>query len=234
MKFADTHLHMTEKSVSYGYPDIDNADLLFSCSAQYSEWELQSSIDDPRVTRFYGVHPWYADQWNSRIRDELTSLISNDPDAQIGEIGLDGKRENMDKQLTVFTEQVVISSRFGRTVNIHNIGCDGEILRIMKKYGKGCRSVILHSFKGTNVKQYDEMNCFFSINPRILSKSEDHIQEILSAIPHDRIVLESDAPYTSKEFSSMESFITTLSAFMNLEPEELAELSLSNARRALE
>ncbi|MCQ2079630.1 MAG: TatD family hydrolase [archaeon] len=234
MRFADTHLHMTEKSVSYGYPDLGEAELLFSCSAQREDWGPLKDLTIPNIVRFYGIHPGYADQWNTSTRDALSAIISEDPDARIGEIGLDGKHDAMDRQLAAFTEQVVMASRHCRTINVHDIGCEGDILKILKKYGKGCRSIILHSFKGVSVRQYEGLECYFSINPRILGKSEEHIRDIVGAIPLDRLVLESDAPFTSREFVSMGSFIDRLSQIMGMPAGELAETALRNARRSVQ
>ncbi len=231
MNFADTHIHLTENGCCY--PDLDRAELLFSCTAKPDEWKTQMSIDDSRAVRFYGVHPWYAEQWNSETEKELRDLLRKDPDAQVGEIGLD-RLHPFDRQIEVFETQVSIASEFGRTVNVHNIACDGETAKILRACGKGCRSIILHSFSQAGISSFSGLNCYFSVNPRLLGKSEKNVKTVLSCIPEDRLLLETDAPFTSGKFTSMEDFISSISGMLGLSPEALSETVLENARRAIQ
>ena len=234
MIFADAHIHLADMGVFSGYPDLEEAGLLFSCSAQSKDWDLQNMNLDPRTVPFYGIHPWYAEQWNQSTKNRLRRILSEDTGAQVGEIGLDNRHAGMEKQVLAFTEQILIASEMKRTVNIHNIGCDGDIVKILKRYGKNCRGIILHSFRNPNTDAFAGLNCWFGINPRILEKSEEHVSDIISHIPRDRILLETDAPFTSKNFTSMEDFIGRLAGITGTEPEELACRTLENARRALQ
>ena len=231
MNFADAHIHLTEKGCCY--PDLNLAELLFSCTAKPDEWKTQMSIDDPRIIRFYGVHPWYSEQWNDDAEKELRDLLCKDPDAQVGEIGLDNLHP-FDHQIEVFETQVSMASEFGRTVNVHNIGCDGEVAKILRTCGKGCRSIILHSFNKASISSFSGLDCYFSVNPRLLGKSEKNAKAVLSCIPEGRLLLETDAPFTSGKFTSMGDFISSISGMLGLSPETLSETVLENARRAIQ
>lgn len=230
MKFADTHVHLVEHGC--GYPDIGEAALLFSCVAKPDEWETQRILDDPRAVRFYGIHPWYAEKWNEGTEKELERILSKDPEAHVGEIGLDRLRPS-EYQIDAFRAQVSAASEFGRAVNVHNVGCDGDTAKILRDHGKGCRSIILHSFKNTDVSSFSGINCYYSINPRLLEKSEKNIKAVLGNIPENRLLLETDAPFTSKKFISMERFIISISEVLGISPEYLTETVLDNARRAI-
>lgn len=231
MNFADAHIHLAEPDCHY--PDLDDAELLFACVAKPDEWETQTSIADRRAIRFYGVHPWYAEQWSESIEKRLRKILSDDPDAHIGEIGLDRLRP-FDRQLEVFETQVKIASDLGRAVNVHNIGCGGEAAKILRICGSGCKSIILHSFRSPDISPFSGLNCYFSVNPRLLEKSERNAKTVLKHIPPDRLLLETDAPFTSERFTSMNGFISSISELLGLSKNELAETVLENAEKAIQ
>ena len=233
MIFADAHIHMTDGAYGPGYPDISDGELFFSCSAVPSEWGLPTPEIGGKVVRFCGVHPWYAGEWNQSIEDSLISLLKADPSVHVGEIGLDSKHPDIGLQTEVFSKQVSIASDLDRAVNIHNIGCDGEIVRILKRSGKGCRSIILHSFR-SDISPFAGLDCYCSLNPRILTKSEGHVRDLVTRIPRDRLLLETDHPFAPRGFSSMGGFITELADILGTEPGELAGRTLENARRAIQ
>ncbi|MBR1888800.1 MAG: TatD family hydrolase [Candidatus Methanomethylophilus sp.] len=183
--------------------------------------------------RFCGVHPWHIGEWNDSSRQKLVSMLESDPEIQVGEIGLDSKHPGMENQIEIFAEQVGIASDLGRSVNVHNIGCDGEIVRLLKQHGRGCRSIILHSFK-SDISPFSGLDCYFSINPRILTKSKEHVKELVTKIPRDRLLLETDDPFAPRGFTTMEGFITELANIMSIEPGELAGITLENSRRSIQ
>ncbi len=231
MNFADAHIHLVEPECNYS--DLNDAELLFSCVAKPDEWKTQISITDCRAVRFYGVHPWYAEQWSENAEKELQKILSDDPDAHIGEIGLD-HLHTFDHQMDVFKTQVTIASDLGRVVNVHNIGCNGEVAKILRMYGSKCKSIILHSFKNTDISPFSGLNCYFSVNPRLLEKSEMNARLVLECIPPDHLLLETDAPFTTKKFTSMNEFISLISELLGVSKNELAETVLENAKKVIQ
>ena len=227
MRITDAHIHW-----SGDYPGIEDTELLFTCAAQHSEWKTQIPEDDGKVVRFYGIHPWYAEQWDSDTAEELRTILDENHNAQVGEIGFDSKRGDPVLQERAFAEQLDIASAAGRCVNVHNIGCDGKIVSMLKEHGRGCR-VILHSFKSPDAHTFLGADCYFSINPRILSKSDANIIQIISSIPKGRLLLESDHPYVTNGFISMEDFVTRLANIIGADPESLAGTAADNLRRTI-
>lgn len=230
--FADAHVHAAEPGYSDRYPDIGDAELLFGCTARPSEWDAMSSVADPRVVRFYGIHPWYADEWSDGTEERLRSLLSLDPGAHVGEIGLDSKRGSVPDQIPVLEKQLDIASEFGRIANIHMVGCEREVLETVRRHGRGCRTVILHSFSNESyAKPFSEAGCMFSLNPRILARSEARLGRLLESIPRDRLLLETDAPYTARGFGGMLGFAESLAGAIYSEAGNIIDITLGNARR---
>ncbi len=231
MRLTDAHMHLADFDGGFR---IDDYELFCACVAKHSQWDVQTSFDYDNCVLFYGIHPWYADQWDSTVKNELTTILESNRNAHIGEIGLDSKHGVMELEEKAFAEQLDVASEMDRCVNIHNIGCDGPLVSMLKKHGKGCRSIILHSFRNPDPHPYSGLDCYFSINPRILSKSEDNVREIVSKLPKDRVLLETDYPHVPKDFVSAEDYINRLSSVLGMSPEELAGTAADNLRRALE
>lgn len=232
MIFSDAHLHLT--SCGNGYPEMGTSELILSCTAEYSEWAGQASLKRPDSVIFYGIHPWYAGQLNGAAIGELVEILAGDPDAHVGEIGLDSKYPDMESQESAFAAQLSIASDLERCINVHNIGCDGRIVAMIKEYGPRCRSVILHSFKSPDTRPFSGLNCYYSLNPRILSKSKESIAGIVSNIPKDRLLVETDFPNVPEGFSTMKEFIVRLAEAADMDPEELSAAAADNLRRALQ
>ncbi len=230
--FADAHIHITEPGS--GYADLGDAELLFGCTARRSEWTGLSDSNGAKVVRFYGVHPWYADEWGPEAEAELRSFLSANPDANVGEIGLDSKRGNASLQEGALESQLAIASEMGRTANIHMVGCEKDVLDVVRSLGRGCRSTILHSFSSESyVRPFVDVGCMISLNPRIMVRSPERIRRLTDAIPEDLLLLETDSPYTARGFVGMGAFAVDLARIMGTRPVRLLESALENARRAV-
>ena len=230
--FADAHLHVAEAGFSARYPDIDRAEILFGCTARPSEWSTMASCMVRGTVRFFGVHPWYSDEWNEDTAAILTGILEDDPCAHVGEIGLDSKRGDPADQMRAFEEQLDAASDFGRIVNIHMVGYEKGVLDAVRAHARGCRAVVLHSFSSESyVRPFADAGCFFSLNPRILSRSDARLMRLMSSIPEDRILLETDAPYVPKGFAGMTDFAGSLAERTGCTGEELMTAALDNARR---
>ena len=230
--FADAHAHVSEKGFSDRYPDFDRAVIVFGCTARPSEWDAMAACAVPGTVRFYGVHPWYADEWDEASAGRLESILEEDPRANVGEIGLDGKRGDPSLQRPAFESQLDLASGSGRIANVHMVGCERDVLESVRRHAGGCRAVVLHSFSSESyVKPFAEVGCMFSINPRILARSESRIARLLRSVPEDRLLLETDAPYLAREFSGMTGFADRLAGILGTTGEELMRLTLDNARR---
>ena len=233
-QFSDSHLHIVEEGWRDRYSDLDSAGILMACTARPAEWDIQSGISDTNVIGSYGVHPWYADEWNDEIRGRLISKLEGDGNRHVGEIGLDYKRGSVKDQMPVFEDQLRIASDMGRIATIHMVGTEKEVLESVRAHGKGCPGIILHSYGSDSyLKPFSELNCHFSISPRILSRSDIRVKRLMDAIPDDRLLLETDAPHAGKVFTGMHDFASRLGDITGRDPEELLSIADSNLRRLL-
>ena len=225
----DSHLHSIE-GVPDNYSDYGELTRMVSCVAKADEWDRQMAIREPRMIKSYGVHPWYAEDWTLENKKRLFDILQNDPDAQIGEIGMDNKRGQILGQTMIFIQQLDMAEYFNRVVSVHDIGCEKMVLDALK--GRKLRAVILHSYGSDSyVKPYSELECYFSISPRILSRSDMRVKRLIDALPSDRILLETDSPNCGKEFGGMRDFAERLGRIVGRSADELMSTAEENLGR---
>lgn len=147
-----------------------------------------------------GIHP----QLISERMNEVDLFLSLIKDCRyIGEIGLDFNSQystSKEKQLSCFQKIAKLCANEGKKVlSIHSVKAAGAIIDELNDAGtfESC-ICILHWFTGTTGerKRAVEAGAYFSINSRMLATKSG--QETIKAIPAERILLETDAPFTKK------------------------------------
>lgn len=145
-----------------------------------------------------GFHPELVAQRYMELDKFLTLL----PQVKyIGEIGLDNSqklKEDFSKQLVVFKKIIQACRLSGNKIlTVHSRNAASEVIEIIGPKFPG--KVILHWYSGSLMKIPLALSYgfYFSINPKMLTSKHGRI--IIKEIPLERILLESDAPFTIKE-----------------------------------
>lgn len=233
MRLTDAHMHPCDPSDGRPYADMQDLEMAVGCTARPSDWDGMASCVMPGLYRSYGVHPWYAGEWDARVRERLVSILEDDPHAHVGEVGLDAKRGEPMTQIDAFREQLSIAHDIDRVASIHMVGsCEKLVLDALK--GSGCPRSIIHSFMGPDsyIGRFRDCGCYLSVSPRLMS-SPRRVASVLSGIPLDRILLETDHPYTGRGFGSMEGHVRQVAGALGMEPDELADTVAENLRRLM-
>lgn len=242
--YIDTHCHLSMED----YLDIDkvieeNKNALVEkivvsgCSRESIDevMDLKDKYDMVYVT--IGYHPEYADTITESDLDSLKSLLGEKKVVGIGEIGLDYHytKENKDKQIWLFEEQLKIADAFNLPVVIHSRDATMDTINTLKKYKvKG----IIHCFSGSleiaNI--YISMGFLLGIGGVVTFKNSK-LKDVVKEVPLEFIVLETDSPYltpvpfrgkinSSKYLEYIANFIADIK---NISVEELAEITSKNA-----
>ena len=146
-----------------------------------------------------GFHPLAV----AEGKGELPLFLKLLPDANfIGEIGLDYSREGYKSkaaQLTVFETivEALGDADRKRFVSLHSRGSANELLDVLERYS--CHDVVLHWFTGSRsaLKRAVEFGCKFSVNSAMMSSKSG--RDLISGMPQDRVMTETDAPYVKME-----------------------------------
>ena len=145
----------------------------------------------------FGLHPLWSKSFcerDSMLR--LTNLLTAFPSACIGEIGLDARSgaPSFDKQKAIFEGQLQIAKDLDKAVIIHIVKAYGESLKILRKLK--IPRFMIHNFAGSLDIALEFMNLggYLSVSGVATRKNACRIRKILSELPLERLVLESDAP----------------------------------------
>jgi len=117
----------------------------------------------------------------------------------VGEVGLDYVVARTDvsrsKQQEVF--RFICHQAHGKVLSIHNRNAESEILEILEH--EGCRKAVFHWYTGKEdaIPRILSNGYFFSVNPMMLNSYKG--RSILKKIPQDKILVESDGPFTRVE-----------------------------------
>ena len=242
--YIDTHCHLSRED----YDDIDkvieenknaNVDkiVVSGCSRESIEevMDLKDRYDMVYVT--IGYHPEYADTVTESDLDYLKSLLGEKKVVGIGEIGLDYHytKDNKDKQIWLFEEQLKIAEEFNFPVVIHSRDATMDTINTLKKYKvKG----IIHCFSGSleTANIYISMGFLLGIGGVVTFKNSK-LKDVVKEVPSESIVLETDSPYlapvpfrgkinSSKYLEFIAKFIAEVK---NISVEELVEITSKNA-----
>ena len=242
--YIDTHCHLSRED----YDDIDkvieenkNANIdkivVSGCSRESIEevMDLKDRYDMVYVT--IGYHPEYADTVTESDLDYLKSLLGEKKVVGIGEIGIDYHytKDNKDKQIWLFEEQLKIAEEFNLPVVIHSRDATMDTINTLKKYKvKG----IIHCFSGSleTANIYISMGFLLGIGGVVTFKNSK-LKDVVNEVPLESIVLETDSPYltpvpfrgkinSSKYLELIANFIADIK---NISVDELAEITSRNA-----
>lgn len=114
----------------------------------------------------------------------------------IGEVGLDftgNLKERREEQLQCF-DYICSSINENQVLSVHSKNAEKAVCDILKKHK--VKKTILHWYSGNleTLKELIEYGYYFSINTSMLQSIKG--QKILKSIPKNRLLIESDGPFT--------------------------------------
>lgn len=191
---------------------------------------------DSRIRTALGLHPELA----VTREHELPLFEQLLPQTRyVGEVGLDGSREHrvtLNRQIAVLTEILRMCSRIGgRTISLHSRGAITPLLdQLSAEITAGI--FILHWFLGSSrqIERAYELGCWFSVGPAMLSSPMG--MAILAKMPIDRILPESDGPFTAFEGNHMNpwnawAILPNLARLWDISEEETKTQLMTNFKK---
>lgn len=148
----------------------------------------------PFIYAAVGIHPEdidgeFPEEWLRRLAQQPKVVA-------IGEIGLDYHWDTVprNKQAEWFSHQMEIANELYLPVVIHDREAHGDTMELIEKYApKG----VLHCFSGSAemAKRAIKLGLYIGIGGVVTFKNARKMVEVVSEIPLDRMLVETDAPY---------------------------------------
>lgn len=203
---------------------LNDTEFLLNCKAKY----------DVKIA--LGHHPLdYTKNLNWSIIEQNINKIS-----AIGETGFD-YQGNLQKQLELFNIQAELAIKYDLPVILHirdegNGVVEEFAINALKKY-KDLKGVF-HCFVGTQ-KLVDfaiSQGIFVSFSGIITFKKSEQLREVLKTIPHELLMIETDAPWLApvplrgkcNHPMYVKYICEFMSNFLNISKEKFSEIVLKN------
>lgn len=193
-----------------------------------------------REVRFYGFHPWQADEAADVDLSAVRANLLSDPSAGVGEIGLDRlkSRAITDAQRTLFAMQLALASELRRPVVLHGAKCWGEVVSACRPFKGAIPSFLFHGFSRSAGLLPDifDLNGYVSVGPALLNDHAVNYRELVKKLPDDRILIETDMDYSLPETDAggtLRQIAATLAVLRAVDAESLESRIESNARAFL-
>lgn len=248
MRLIDTHAHLNMPEF-----DADRGEVVSRASLSGVERILDIGTDVPSsrkalaLTQIHpsiyaaaGIHPHEASKASVADLDEIEFLLHESKVLALGEIGLDYhyNYSPRDVQQALFRKQIEIGLRAGKPMIIHVREAMQDALRILKETGPPRLKGVFHCFGGSleDVPAVLEMGFYISFTGVITFRNFSR-KDIVSAVPLNRILLETDSPYMTpvpmrgkrNEPSMLVHTAKHLSEILQIPEEELVSQTTANA-----
>ena len=193
---AHTHLDFFNDKVYDAINEINNFKIVTIASGMDIESYLRNREYSKRsvyIKATFGIHPCKAAEYKGELQDLIPYIEESE---LIGEIGLDffwiEDKGTYEAQRRIFNFILEESIKRNKVISIHTKGAEEEIYNILNSYNYS--KVIIHWYSGdiTTLEKFIELGCYFTVSVDVgYSKLTE---EILSRIPIDRLLVETDGP----------------------------------------
>jgi TatD DNase family protein len=147
-----------------------------------------------------GTHPHNADEERGIPASEIIALSRHPKVVAVGEAGLDYHYQNgsPEAQAEGFRAHIAAARETGLPLEIHTRDADADTLAILEdEHAKGAFPAVLHCYTGGRelALRAVDLGLYVSFSGVVSFKKTEALQEIARALPLDRILVETDAPF---------------------------------------
>ena len=152
-----------------------------------------------QISTSVGIHPNSSLQSPDPSMEQLHQLTQQKGVVAIGETGLDYFRSSgqLDWQRDRFRRHIELAKETKLPLIIHSRDAQDDTIALMKSEKAEEIGGVMHCFTGDweFAKKSLDMGFYISFSGIVTFSSAKNIQEVATKVPHDRFMVETDAPY---------------------------------------
>ena len=265
MNIFDSHAHYFDKRFdsaeggAHGVlcsimPDPVAAVINVGTDCQNSRLTIAQAANYDGMYAAVGIHPGdchFAKDPDAALA-ELEEMLGTqetrrkDKIVALGEIGLDyhwpeydGIPMSKERQLYFFHAQMQLARRLDLPVIIHDREAHGDCMDIIMQY-PDVRGVF-HSYSGSAemAKDLVRRGWYLSFSGTLTFKNAERVRDAARAVPRDRLLIETDAPYLAphpmrgsmNHSGLLVHTLKTLADIWNVTPDDAADITFQNAKK---
>jgi TatD DNase family protein len=192
-----------------------------------------------------GTHPHHAEEEREVAVEEIVALSKGPKVVAIGEAGLDYfyRHSPPAAQAEGFAKHIEAAQETGLPLIVHTRDADDATAATLEAAMARKRfAVILHCFTGGGdlARRALDLGCYISFSGILTFRKSEALREIATAVPLDRLLVETDAPYLApgrhrgkrNEPAFVVETANELARLKGIAPVELAHATTENFFRA--
>ncbi|MBW0015139.1 TatD family hydrolase [Mycobacterium sp.] len=212
-----------------------------------ARWVTRAADWDPRVFAAVALHPTRANALDDAARGELERLAAHHRVVAVGETGMDlywpGRLAGCaqpDAQREAFAWHIDLAKRCRKPLMIHNREADAGVLDVLAAEGAP-DVVIFHCFSSDSAmaRRCVDAGWLLSLSGTVSFRNARALREAVPLIPREQLLVETDAPFltphpyrgAANEPYCLPYTVRALAELLDLDPQDLARITTSNARR---
>jgi len=250
---ADSHCHL---DYSHLFDQLDNIVkraksnqvkyLLTICTTLESFEKIKLIVEKYKnIYGTFGIHPHESKKYTNidskfifELKNKYKKIIG------IGETGLDFYYNHSDKKIQEksFVEHISAASQLNIPVIVHSRNAETDTYEIIKSEKKNSNlKVLIHCFTGSKdfAKKLIDLNCYISVSGIITFKNSSELDDTISSIPIENLLVETDSPYLapipyrgkSNEPSYIVHTVEKLSQIKNVSKEYVMSNTTNNFKK---
>ena len=244
----DSHCHLDHAPLFDNLNDILNRSkevgikkLLTICTTLESFKNIENilTIDD-MIYGTFGIHPHETENNDVSKITIIESIKKNPKLIGVGETGLDFyyNHSKKNKQIDSFKKHIEAAIEINLPIIVHSRNAEEETFNILNEYKKHKPKILMHCFTGTYkfYKQMEELDSYFSASGIITFNGSKDLQNTLSKIPNNKLLVETDSPFLApvpmrgkkNEPSFIKYTLKKLADIKNIDVSEMVSLTTKN------
>ncbi len=254
MNLFDSHCHLDDPSYQSDFDAVlDRAQaagvsrmMTIGVTLRTSRMAVNLAETRPGVYASVGIHPHDAHECSDDILDRLIVLARSPAVRAWGEAGLDFNRMHSprDEQEKWFVHQLEAAAELGLPMIFHERDSQGRFLELLQTCPPPAGGAVIHCFSGTRAEltRYLDMGYYIGITGIVTLKERgEPLRRLISLIPSDQLLVETDAPYLTpqperrrsrrNEPAFVRSVLLKLAEVRREDPAELARIVFANTCR---
>ena len=252
MKFFDTHAHLDDDAFAEILPEVVERAVTSGITRMIcvgttlaaSQRCVEIAGQFEAVYAAVGIQPNYCSEADPEDWSQIVELSSAEKVVAIGETGLDKYWDHtpFELQESYFDRHLKLSAETGLPFIVHMRECGEEIYQMLKESAKHAPlRGVMHSFTG-NIELAERclnLGMYISFAGMVTYKKAADLREVAAAIPLNKLLIETDAPYLSphpkrgvrpNEPALIMHTAECLAEVHGIPLKELAEMTTANAQ----
>ena len=212
--------------------------------------DMSSNSEAVRLANSYsnvyatvGMHPHDAKDVGVDELEVLKNLAADAKVVAIGETGLDYYYSHSphDVQRRVFGQFIQMARQTHLPIVVHERDAAEDTTELLRREGAGELRGVIHCFTGNFAAAcaYLDLGFYLSFTGIITFKNADALREVVSKVPLERMLVETDSPYLTpvphrgrrNEPAYVRFVADAIAKVKDLEVEEVAQVTTANVKQ---